>query len=278
MQKFYFLNDEIVEASKAKFHVSDLSILRGYGIFDFLRTSDGKPLFIDDHIHRFNQSASLFHFDHGYQDNFIKSQILKLLALNGFPESGIKLVMTGGYSENGFDPGKPNLAILVDQLYLPPEQFYRDGVKLITHQYVREFPEVKSTNYLTAILTARKCKEENALDVLYHDGDIVSEVTRSNIFMMKNHQIITPKSGILKGITRSKVIQLAGDHYEVVKRDVKLIEIYQADEVFMTSSMKRIMPVVDIDGKLIGNGVPGEITLHISSLFRAFEKASVLTT
>ncbi|MDN5213887.1 aminotransferase class IV [Fulvivirgaceae bacterium BMA12] len=273
MRKFYFLNGEILPADETKLHISDLAILRGYGIFDFFRTNQGRPVFIEDHIARFNASASELKLNQAYSKQYISDYVEKLIALNGFSESAIKLVMTGGYSPNGYDLSTPNFAILVDEFLLPNQAYYKDGVKLITFQHVREFAKVKSINYLTAIMTAGKCKESGAIDALFHDGSVVSEVTRSNFFIIKNNIVITPDKGILKGITRAKTLQLARLHYKVEERAVNLKEIYAADEAFITSSTKRLMPVANIDGTVIGDGSPGRITQHLAELFLEVEKS-----
>ena len=273
MRKFYFLNGEILPADETKLHISDLSILRGYGIFDFFRTSQGKPVFIEDHIARFNASASELKLNHNYSKQYISDHVEKLIALNGYTESAVKLVLTGGYSPNGYDLSEPNFVILVDEFTFPNPAYYSDGVKLITFRHVREFAQVKSINYLTAIVTIDKCKDSGAIDALFHDGSLVSEVTRSNFFIVKNNAVITPEKGILKGITRGKVLQFARSHYRVEERDVSLEEIYLADEAFITSSTKRLMPVVDIDGMAIGSGVPGQVTRHLGDLFLEFEKS-----
>ena len=272
MTKYYFLNGETLPAAGTKLHVSDLGILRGYGIFDFFRTSQGKPLFIEDYLVRFLNSAAGFNFSHPYDGASIINEVDKLLELNSFAESGIKLLMTGGYSENGFDPGPPNFIIIVDEFFEPDSAYFVNGVKLITHRHVREFPHIKSTNYLTALMLAPKCRESGAIDVLYHDGEIISEVTRSNFFMVKDGKVITPGEKVLKGITRGKTLELAKAHYQVEEREVKLDEIYTADEAFITSSTKRIMSVVNIDGSMIGNGLPGKVTKHLEGLFLELEK------
>lgn len=276
MGKFYFFNGEILPAADTKLHVTDLGLLRGYGIFDFFRTSQGKPIFVDDYIDRFTGSASGFNLIHPYTKEYILEQVNKLVSLNGFEESGIKLVLTGGYSSNGFDPGDPNFIILVDEFTPPDAAYYEKGVKLITHEHVREFPRIKSTNYLTAMMTAAKCKRLGAIDVLFHNGKTISEVTRSNFFIIKDKKVITPGDGILKGITRSKTLQLAKGHYPVEERAVSLAEIFNADEAFITSSTKRLMPVVNIDGTVIGQGMPGQTTQHLQELFIELERGYVM--
>ncbi|MDN5199831.1 aminotransferase class IV [Fulvivirgaceae bacterium BMA10] len=275
MSKYYLLNDRIVPGEEARLHVSDLSILRGYGVFDFFRTHQGIPLFIDDYIRRFMRSAELFGLDHPYHPDFIKQKIEELINLNGYQESGIKLVMTGGYSENGYIPTKSNFVILINDLKLPGTDVYQNGVKILTHLYTREFPEVKSINYITSLMLLKKCQEEGAVEVLYHNGEIISELSRSNFFIVKNKVIITPDQGILSGITRSKILHLAREHYEVEERSLRLDEISGADEAFITSTLKRLMPVVKIDNHLIRDGKPGSVTKDLSRLFSDFEDAYV---
>ena len=236
MTKRYLINGEIIPSDEAKLHVSDLSITRGYGIFDFFRTSSGKPLFMDHHLIRFRNSAKVLGLSLDYDDEIIKSWIIKLIELNGFKESSVKMVLTGGYSPGGYEPISPNFIIMLDECHFPPMCDYENGVKLITQDHLREFPEVKSINYLTAVQSIRRCKEEGAADVLYHDGEMVLEVTRSNFFLVKSGKIITPSEKILLGITRKHVLELAEKHYTVEVRDVRLSEIYEADETFITSS------------------------------------------
>ncbi len=275
MTKYYFLNGEIMLASETQLHVSDLAITRGYGIFDFFRTSSGVPLFVDDHLKRFRNSGRLMSLPIQLSDEEIKQNIAKLILMNGFLESTVKMVLTGGYSSDGFTPGAPNFIIMVDEFTIPSAKHYDVGVKLITINHLREFPAVKSINYLTAVLTSPKVNAAGAIDALFHDGKEVSEVTRSNFFIIKDEKLITAADKILEGITRRKVLSLAAESYEVEIRPLLLSEIYEADEAFITSSTKRIMPVVTIDEVSIGDGKPGVISQDLLKKFIDLEKKTV---
>ncbi len=268
----YAINGRKIRPEEATLHVNDLSILRGYGVFDFFRTQNNRPFMMADHLQRFENSARVLGLDLPFSKEAIATQIEELIALNGFPETGIRLILTGGYAEDAFTPAKPNFLIRPEPFVLPPSHYFTEGIKLIMHAFQREFPSVKSTNYLTAIILARRCQAEGALDTLYHINGHLLEVTRSNIFLIKDGTIITPNKDMLFGITRKRVLELAKGHYEIEEREVLVQEIATADEAFMTGSTKKVMPVVQIESHVLGSGKPGPITQHLMARFAESEK------
>ncbi len=271
---YYFLNHRIIKASEANISIRDISVLRGFGIFDFFRTQNGRPFLIDDYLDRFTNSAKLIGLPLHLSKSEIKSMVSDLLKKNQIQEAGIRLILTGGESPNAFIPTTPNFAILIENLHWPSKEWFEKGIKLITYNYQREFSQIKTTNYLTAILLQERIKSEGAMDVLYCHADEIREVTRSNFFLIKNGAIITPNEHILFGITRKKVIEIAKLYYPLEERTVRKEEIEQADESFMTGTTKKITPVVNIDGTLIGNGQPGKITRHLMEMFEKFESGN----
>ena len=271
MPRKIYLNGEIVEYDKAFLHISDLAILRGYGVFDFFRTQNGKPFLMQEHLERFINSADYFELPLPVSQDQLKSIIQNLLNLNHFEESGIKLLITGGYSEDGITPGTPNFFVDVQPLALPPKSHFSQGIKLIAHKYIRDFPEIKSVNYITSIRLHKQIFEAEAVDVLYHYQDIISESSRSNFFLVKDNKIITTDRNILKGITRKKVLALAGPYYAIEERPAYFKEIKSADEAFITGTTKKVMPVVKVDDTIIGSGEPGKVTQHLMQLFAQFE-------
>lgn len=271
---YYFLNHSIIKASEANISVRDISILRGFGIFDFLRTQNGRPFLIDDYLDRFTNSAKLIGLSLHFSKSEIKSIVSDLLEKNQIEEAGIRLILTGGESSNAFLPTTPNFAILIEKLHWSSNEWFEKGIKLITYNYQREFSQIKTTNYLTAILLQDRIKSESAMDVLYCHNDEIREVTRSNFFLIKNGTIITPNDHILFGITRKKVIEIAKLYYPLEERAIRKEEIEQADECFMTGTTKKITPVVNIDGTIIGNGQPGKITRHLMEMFEKFESGN----
>ena len=269
---FCSLNGVITPYAQAQIDINDLGLLRGYGIFDYFRIHQNTPLFLEDHLDRFYKSAEIIKLAIPFEREELTTGIFELIRLNNMSQSGIRLVLTGGYSENAYSIGKPNLIITQEPFSFSSDSVYREGVKLITHEYMREIPEVKTTNYITAIWQQDQIASANAFDVLYHQKGLISEVSRSNFFLItQNNKLITPVSGILKGVTRKNVLSLARKRYEVEERAVSISELKTASEAFLTGTTKKILPVVRADGTVIGKGIPGEMTLQLSADFEKFE-------
>ena len=265
---YHIINGELLPAAEAKLHITDLSILRGFAIFDFFRVWEGKAIFIDDHLDRFFNSAKILELEIAYSKEEVREMILKLIKETASEKFAIRLQLTGGYAADGYTPERTNLFLLsADFPHIPAERF-KTGFSVITHAYQREFPEVKTTNYLTGIRTIPLLKKNNADAVLYHDGIYVRESDRSNFFIVnKEGVLITAEDKILKGVTRKKVLELAPQIVKVEARDYTLDELFAAKEMFLTSSAKGVMPVTTLNGKTIGNGQPGEITVQIGKAF-----------
>ena len=267
IMKMYSVNGELVPVSEAHLHVSDLGLLRGYAVFDYFRVVRSQPLFINDYLARFKRSVELLHLDLPVSLGELKRQIHALIEANGVPNAGMQLLLTGGYTPDGFTPAAPNLLMLERPLKLPDERIYKEGANLITHDYTRDIPEAKTTNYAVAINLLPRQRELNAVDVLYHHGGFVFETARSNIFVVRGGKVMTPGDKVLKGVTRKQVLELARRHYEVLETPLTLDEVYSADEVFITSTIKGVMPIVKIEDKVIGESVPGKVTQHLLDLF-----------
>jgi len=267
----YILNHKLVNEKEALVHVSDLALLRGYGIFDFFRTHGLRPLFLDDHLDRFYHSAKVLRLECPLNRDELKTLVFEMLEANDIQNSGVRLVLTGGESPNGYVPGKPTFFALNEPINPLPEWHFTKGIKLLSCAYLRDIPEIKSTNYMVGIYKMPELAKHHAEDLLYHWENKVSEVTKSNFFIVnKTGEIITPKHNILKGITRRHIIKLAEGKYQVHERDVFLDEIYAAEEAFITGTTKKVTPVVDIDGRKIGLGRPGPVTMDLIKQFEEF--------
>jgi branched-chain amino acid aminotransferase len=244
MKSFAYMNGEILPLADARLHITDLAILRGYGIFDFFKSVDGKPIFIEDHLDRFERSLELMGLDLPYTRSHLRDNILKLIQLNDANLLGIKLLCTGGYSEDGFAPTIPNLI-----MFATPFRFakFEEGLKLMLLEHQRELPLIKTINYIKPITVLPKLKTLKADDVLYYQNGLVTEASRSNLFIVKNQKVITPKDDILLGVTRKHVLKIAQKAFETEIRPVTLKDLAEADEVFLTGSTKRVAPVIQID-------------------------------
>ena len=271
MQNFIYLNGEILPTEKAQLHVSDLGLLRGYGIFDFFRAIDGQPVFIEDHLDRFENSAKLMHLPIPESRDRLREIILEIIRLNPHKLLGVKMIMTGGYSEDGYTPSpKSNLIVMGKPFEFKPADV---GLKLMSMEYRREIPEIKTLNYIVPIRAIQQMKTVGADDVLYHQNGKISESSRSNIFIVKDEKIITPLDGALFGVTRKHILNFAKNHFEVEERDVSTQEFFEADEVFTTGSTKRITAIIETDNQEFSNRKVGNITKKLQVLLLEDEKS-----
>lgn len=260
----HYHNGEILLESEITYSVNDVGLLRGYAVFDFFRIEGTTPVFIEEHLDRFEHSAKGFDLAIPISREEIKRVVSDLVQINRLPTGTIKIILTGGDSIDGFTPGEPNLTILNKPISYPSQLAYSEGAALMLHEYQREFPEIKSTNYLTALKLQKSWKANGFIDVLYHSEDRVWEVSRSNIYFFEGNKLVTNKEGMLKGITSSKVLEACKGVFKIDVRPMGLEELMNADEVFITSSTKLVMPVVRVGDKVIGNGKPGLKTAQVS--------------
>lgn len=269
----WYLNGQFVPDSQALLPVNDLGLLRAFGIFDFFKALDGQPIFLDDHLDRFERSARLMGLPLPAPREQLRGLIQELVRLNPDPLLGLKLVLTGGLSPDGYTPAEePNFFVIAK-----PFQFMDapGGLKFMTVPHQRQLSEVKSLDYLLPIYLLRCQREVGADDVLYHHEGLITESSRSNVFLVKNDVLITPARGMLRGVTRKHILHFAAEQFAVEERDVTLEETFEADEVFTTGSSKRIVAVTRLDDKVIGNGRPGPVTEKLAALFLEYEQAMV---
>jgi branched-chain amino acid aminotransferase len=269
---YSFLNTEFLPAEKTFIHVTDLAVQRGYGIFDFFKAVNGKVPFLNDYFDRFYRSAEFMQLPVSLSREELKSIVHELLQKNGEANAGIKMILTGGYSPDGYEIDTPNLIITQQSLTMPATKMLEQGVKIITHEFRREMPLVKSINYTTGVWLQRKVREANAYDVLYLLNGEVSEFPRCNLFVVKeNGEVVTPASNVLEGITRKNILSLTGINATAAK--VTLTDVLRAREVFLTSTTKRAVPIVQINDAQIGIGKPGPVVQQVLSELEKKENA-----
>ncbi len=269
MSNIYYIDGEFVSSDDALLPADDLAVLRGYGIFDFMRTYGGKPFHLDQHLKRLERSAGLIGLDLPLSIDQIHAITLETLARNDHAESSIRIIVTGGTSLDNITPlGQSRLLVLVTPFKPNPTAWFTDGVKVITNQTDRYLPEAKTLNYIPAIIALKKARQAEAVDALYVDQQgHALEGTTTNLFAFFGERLVTPGTGILMGITRQAVIELASEHYQVETSDLSLADLLQADEVFICSSNKEICPVRQVDNQIIGNGKPGPHTRFLMEQF-----------
>src|SRR3989344_3937203 len=271
MSNQHYLNNQWVKEAELKISAFDISVGWRFCIFDFLRTNrHNQPFRLDDHLDRlFNSAREL-----GITVPKTKREIVQLIAeglvKNNYPETYIKILITGGVSSDGVTPGQPSVIMMFTPAHEFPPEIYKKGAKILTAPNQWVFPKAKSTNYLAAVVYLQKAAKQEAMEVLYVEKDgTVTECTRSNIFIVNNQQLITPKDEVLAGITKKVVIELAKKSgIEVEEKRIILDELIGADEVFFTSSGMEVVPVVQVDDKTIKAGRVGPFTQKIISLFQ----------
>jgi branched-chain amino acid aminotransferase len=267
----HYVDGQYVDAVEATLPLTDMAILRGYAVFDFLRTYSGKPFHLEEHILRLRNSAALLHISCPWSLEYFREVVNELLCRNNFSEANIRFLVTGGDSDDSITPADtPRLIIMVTELKPLPSEWYSDGVKIITSNVTRHVPGSKSTNYIQAIMALKNARTHGAIESIYvNDSGHLLEGTTSNLFVVKTDGIITPERDILPGITRDIVLRLVAEKFSVEQDVVNGSELAQLTEAFITSSNKEIVPVVQIDDVIISAG-PGQVTKQIMTLFRQY--------
>tara|TARA_Y100001972_G_scaffold119832_1_gene161591 strand:+ start:857 stop:1693 length:837 start_codon:yes stop_codon:yes gene_type:complete len=266
-------NGQLRDQEEVSFPIDDIALLRGYGIFDFFRLSDGVPLFIEDHLDRFYKGAELARLTSPVSRDELKRLLFEMFEQNRMEVSGIRIVLTGGNGNGAYAVGKSNLIVTQEPISFPTDEMFAHGVKLITHEYLRDLPEVKTINYMTGIWLQQQIKESGAFDVLYiHKGE-VHELTRSNIFIVNNEgELITPKEKVLHGVTRKRLINAIGN---VQQRNISVGELANAREVFITGTTKKVLPIHTIDQWTYQSAVEGSKTSEVMKVLAQLESEYV---
>ncbi len=268
-----YVNGAFIELQNAVIPVSDLGLQRGYGVFDFLRVKEQHPLFLNAHIDRLYRSLEIMRLQVPYSKEQLKDIIAELVSKNKFAHSGIRITVTGGASPDGYTPVEPHIIIVQQPIAVPPDTLPSGAYKLVTHAYRRQIPEVKTTDYLMAIWLQPWIKEQGAHDVLYCWEDSVTECPRANFFIItQNNTLVTPATGMLKGVTRENILTVAKNSMTVEERVITLEDIRGAKEAFISSSTKRIIPVTAVDDVEFGTAGEDSISAILFESLRRMEE------
>lgn len=273
MEALHYYNGKYLKKNEISISPDDVGFTRSHAVFEYFRVENAQPIFIQDHLDRLWRSAS------GLNINIPKSReelieiINELIAYNGLESSAIKIMVTGGVSTNGFSPGEPTLLVMNLPFQSIDQKLYENGASVMVYEYQRDLPSLKSVEYAQALALEAQWKSEGHIDVLYHQGGIVSEVSRSSVFIVKDGAIKTNKVGVLAGVTQKNVIKAIAHNYPVEIGEVALAKLMEADEIFITSTSKRVLPIVKVGAKQIGEGKPGMITRRVQELFSDYIKS-----
>ena len=268
-----FVNGKYVDIDSPTIVAGDIGFLRGYGVYEGITSYNGHPFHLKDHYERLQKSAGFLHINVPVSLEELDAILRELISKNNFPRTDFRLILTGGVSVEGigFEKSSSTLAIIPQKHHDLPAEAYEHGVSVILDDFQRDCAEYKTLNYINAVRLQESRKEKSATEIIYHHEDKLLEASTSNVFIVKDKVVITPKDNILEGITRKLVLKLAkGVGLSVQEREVSMDEFYSADEVFITASFKEIVPVVKADDKMIGGGKVGPVTKTLIEAFKTF--------
>lgn len=272
----YYIDGEFVQEDQATLSVKDITVLRGYGVFDFLITYNRRPFYLKEHVERLENSAREINLSLSHSNEEICDIVMETIDRNPqHKECNIRIVYTGGISPDGVTPqGNGILMVMVTPKYELPSWWYTDGAPVATVDMERFIPTSKSTAYLNAVFAQQEAKKTGGIEAIYVDRENrVLEGTTTNIYFVKGGRIATAPDAILPGITRSVVLKLADGKYPVDLRHVNKSELSDFDEIFISASNKEIVPVIKIDDIEINDGKPGPITRDIMTMFKDYTHA-----
>src|SRR6266581_8147584 len=232
---WWYVGGRWVHPHEATLSMNDIAVLRGYSVFESLRTYDRQPFHLDEHLRRLYRSAILIELDIPWSSEQIATVVQEIIARNRYRHATIRLLITGGESEDGTLPsGKPTLAVLITPLGERDMKLFARGIKLITTRLQRVSPEAKTTNYIAAVRALREAVRRDAADALFvNEEGHVLEATRSNFFIFRGDMLVTPREEILIGVTRNLVLELARGRFAIEERPILLEELARTDEAFI---------------------------------------------
>ncbi|MCX5634946.1 MAG: branched-chain-amino-acid transaminase [Planctomycetota bacterium] len=274
-----WLGNKLVDQAEAKISVFDHGLLYGDGVFEGIRVYNKKIFELDAHIKRLYESAKVIRLEIPMSREKIIDATKKTTEANGIIDGYIRLVVTRGIGTLGLNPftcEEPIIFIIADNVQLYPEELYENGMKIISATTVRNHPlsippQVKSMNYLNNILAKIEALDSNVPEaIMYNHEGYVAEATGDNVFIVKDSVVYTPpvEAGALEGITRAVVMRIARqENIKVVEKNLTRFDLYVCDELFLTGTAAEVIGVVEIDGRVIGEGKPGQCTLLLRKKF-----------
>jgi branched-chain amino acid aminotransferase len=275
-----YLNDRFLPKEQACVSVLDHGFLYGDGVYETLRAYGGRVLQLAEHLTRLERSASSILLQLPIGRDPLADLIRSSLHRNRLQDAYIRVTVSRGEGDIGLDPSlckAPTLVIIAKPLVSYPASLYAEGVSLAVVKTRRNLPEaipshVKSLNFLNNILAKAEASAAGAHEglMLNHRGEL-AEGTSSNVFLVSRERLLTPSidCGILDGITRRLVLRVARDLGMVAEEArLRTEDLYEADECFLTNTTQEILPVRQVDGRLVGKGQPGEITNRLRASFR----------
>lgn len=275
-----YIDGEFFDEADAKVSVFDHGLLYGDGVFEGIRFYNGRVFRMEEHLNRLWESAHSICLEIPISRAAMDEALLETIRQNGLRDGYVRLVVTRGVGNLGLNPAhckQPSIIIIASTIALYSEEIYRRGLTVVTVATRRMNPAtlnpaIKSLNYLNNVLARIEANLANADEALMlNDAGYIAECTADNIFIVKRGHIMTPPitAGALRGITRSVVFDIAHElRIKISEPHLTRHDLYIADEAFLTGTAAEVIPMIKADGRLIGNGKPGEITNRTIARFR----------
>ncbi len=282
MKELIYLDGNLVPRDEAKVSVFDHGFLYGDGVFEGIRVYNGRVFKLTEHLVRLYESAKSIMLEVYLNIEELEKAVLKTVAANDLRDAYIRIVVSRGVGDLGLDPNKcpkSTIVIIASKISIFPKEHYEKGLKVVTVATRRNIPDaldpkVKSLNYLNNILVKIEANRAGVLEaIMSNSSGYITEGSGDNIFIVRRGKIITPPTyvGALEGITRECVMELAEEMgYTVLERPFTRHDLYIASECFLTGTAAEVIPVIDVDGRIIGEGRPGEITCKIMKAFHKY--------
>lgn len=280
-----YINGKLYDKDDAKISVYDHGLLYGDGVFEGLRSYNGKVFRLEAHLDRLWDSAKAIWLEIPISKQEMADAVKSTLKANGLENAYIRLIVTRGAGSLGLDPNRtsdPQVIIITDKITLYPDELYEKGLEIITVSTLRNHPaalspRIKSLNYLNNILAKIEGLQAGCIEALMlNTKGEVAECTGDNIFLVRDGVLLTPpiEAGILEGITRDAVIELARESgIEVREIPLTKHDVYIADECFLTGTAAEVIPVVRVDSRTIGSGEPGPVTCDLRERFHKLARS-----
>lgn len=272
MSELVYVDGEFVDKDKAVVSVFDHGLLYGDGVFEGIRAYHGRVFKLKEHIDRLYDSAKAILLNIHVTRQEMEQIVVDSCAKNGIKDGYIRLVVTRGVGDLGLNPylcKQESIICIAANIQLYPTKYYTEGLKIVTVPQTRNFhealnPRIKSLNYLNNVLAKIEAIQAGVVEaMMLNTQGYVAECTGDNIFLMRKGILYTPNiaSGALEGITRETVIELARRRGIEVREDfITRFDVYTSDEIFLTGTAAEVIPVVEVDSRLIAEGQVGQIT------------------
>ncbi len=282
MSELIYINGAMVPREEAKVSVFDHGYLYGDGVFEGIRTYNGRVFKLTEHLERLYESAKSILLNIPLTMEELERDVLETVRQNDLRDAYIRIVVSRGPGDLGLDPNKcphPTVVIIASKISIFPQELYDEGLKVVTVATRRNIPDaldpkIKSLNYLNNILVKIEANQAGVLEaIMFNRSGYITEGSGDNIFIVRKGIIITPPTyvGALEGITREVVMGLAKEKdYTVLERPFTRHDLYVASECFLTGTAAEVIPVIDVDGRIIGDGKPGKITCDIMKTFKDY--------